>query len=407
MWNKEKIEKKIQWLVGNTYSVLLKEAFVQLAPIMITVGIGLFVYSLGLRWFPDQMNEWTQFSVWVYGLLCLGLSSLIIIKITGTMQKTEKASKEAGALSAMYFFLFVGRWALDHPEKTFIDLTSASIVPAMIFGFLFGCCYRLLLRFRMSNPFPQTIPQAVMNVWNDTWQHAIMLMISIVFAWFTPIYTWMMVGVEGILSVLNTPSALIVIVLLICTFWLKGIHGVAVIGLFLRPFWFQMLIMNGADYLTGQPLAYIFHESFLQWIVWIGGSGATLGLAICLKLFSKSQRLKSLAESGTTSTWFNINETVMYGIPVANNNSMVIPFILSPLMNGIIGYFLISNGFLGNLFLTVPWVFPAPIGLFLATGGDLRAILVSFLLIGLSAAIYYPFFNKIDRIEQEEQAKQL
>lgn len=52
-----------------------------------------------------------------------------------------------------------------------------------------------------------------------------------------------------------------------------------------------------------------------------------------------------------------------------------------------------------------PWTLPGPIGAFLATGSDWRAIVLSLLLIVLSTVIYLPFVRIYDKqLMEQEQA---
>lgn len=403
MAKSEQIEANIQQIVGNKYSILLRNSFVQLAPIMTVLGIGLFIYAFLMRFIPEQMGVWTDISTQVFSLMCIGISFLIIKMMVGEMQENNH---ESGLVSMLYLLLFIVRYSMQNPNVTLLQVGATSILPALFLGLSYGCIYRLLLRRTLRNPFPSSVPQAVINVVNTTWQHAVIFLSTLFIVLFIPVYEWLVTLTMMCLAIFNQPLVMGIIISVICLFWLKGIHGVTVIGLFLRPFWLQMLVLNGAAYLTQQPLPYIIHESFFQWIVWIGGSGATIGLAICLKLFSRSERFKELAKSGTVATFFNINETVIYGMPISNNRYLVIPFILSPLVNGLLGYWFIAQGFLDNIILTVPWVFPAPIGLFFATGGDIRAILVSALLIFISIVIYFPFFIQLDKQEQLKDQKE-
>jgi len=48
---------------------------------------------------------------------------------------------------------------------------------------------------------------------------------------------------------------------------------------------------------------------------------------------------------------------------------------------------------------------PGPIGAFLATNGDIRALILNVLLIILSILIYLPFFNKYDAdLKKQEES---
>src|SRR5699024_11967618 len=48
-------------------------------------------------------------------------------------------------------------------------------------------------------------------------------------------------------------------------------------------------------------------------------------------------------------------------------------------------------------FVKPPWTLPAPIGAYLATGGDWRAIVLVIINIFISVGIYLPFFKIYDR----------
>src|SRR5699024_8422304 len=78
--------------------------------------------------------------------------------------------------------------------------------------------------------------------------------------------------------------------------------------------------------------------------VWIGGAGATLGLVICILIFAKSQFLKKMGKAVAIPSLFNINEPVIFGLPIVLNPIMVIPFILIPIVLTIITYIATALG---------------------------------------------------------------
>ncbi|NSB40215.1 PTS system cellobiose-specific IIC component, partial [Clostridium beijerinckii] len=92
----------------------------------------------------------------------------------------------------------------------------------------------------------------------------------------------------------NSLPGILVPILLITLLWGCGIHGDSVVGTVARPIWLAMLDANVAAQAAGQPIPNIAPEPFFQWFVWIGGSGATIGLVI-LMLGSKSRYLKDIA----------------------------------------------------------------------------------------------------------------
>ena len=56
-------------------------------------------------------------------------------------------------------------------------------------------------------------------------------------------------------------------------------------------------------------------------------AGATLGLVIAIYLFSKKQEYKELAKLATAPGLFQINEPVIFVLPMVLNPLMFIPFV--------------------------------------------------------------------------------
>ena len=160
------------------------------------------------------------------------------------------------------------------------------------------------------------------------------------------------------------------------------------------PLWLTLLESNATAAAAGTAatqLPAITPEPFYQWFVFIGGAGCTIGLAILLVTVCKSKYAKDLGRIGFLPAIFNINEPLMFGTPIVLNLTLAIPFIITPMVSGIIAWFATSLGLVNRVVVSAPWTLPGPIGAFLATGGDLRAIVLNVLLIALACVIYYPF----------------
>ncbi|MGL5932673.1 MAG: PTS sugar transporter subunit IIC, partial [Cetobacterium sp.] len=74
-----------------------------------------------------------------------------------------------------------------------------------------------------------------------------------------------------------------------------------------------------------------------------------------------------------------------------------IPFILGPVLATIVSYIVMSLNLVSRPAILAPWTFPAPIGAYLTTGGDVRAVLLCIFNIILMGAIYYPFLRAYDK----------
>lgn len=195
-------------------------------------------------------------------------------------------------------------------------------------------------------------------------------------------------------------------VFLICFFWVLGIHGPAIMGPVIRPFWDISIAENMEVFQStgnAHELPNIFTEQFLQWFVWIGGAGTTLALVV-LFLFSKSNYLKQLGRLSILPGIFNINEPVIFGAPIVMNPILGIPFLVAPLITTTISYFATTTGIVPMMAARLGFAIPAPIAAWMSANWSVAAgilVVVNFL---ITLAIYYPFFKVFEKqqLEREE-----
>jgi len=270
---------------------------------------------------------------------------------------------------------------------------------------------RLLLSTKFKISMPEQVPASVARSFENLSPMAVVVvlmgLISYVleFDWHGTATTLF----APLVTASDTWIGVMIPVFLITLFWSAGIHGVSVVGSVARPIWTVLLDANTqavADGVSGTQLPHIAPEPFYQWFIWIGGSGATIGLLILLVMFSKSKYAKSLGRTSLLPGIFNINEPLVFGAPIVLNPILIIPFVIAPIVMGTVAYVVTAIGLVNRVSVLAPWTLPGPIGAYLATGGDWRAIILNLLLIALSVVIYYPFFRIYDKkqfeLEKEE-----
>jgi cellobiose PTS system EIIC component len=191
------------------------------------------------------------------------------------------------------------------------------------------------------------------------------------------------------------------VVLLDSVLWLLGVHAGAV-GASLRPLWEAMLLENMEAASAGLALPHVAPLHFYLWFVWQGGSGAALALGLLL-VRCRSVQLRSVGRLGLLPVVCNINEPLLFGVPVVLNPALALPFILAPLSSAVVAYCAFALHWVHRPMLEVPWTLPAPLGAFLTTGGDARAVVLQSCTLLLSVAIYWPFVRRYDaRLVAEE-----
>ncbi|MGF1932605.1 PTS sugar transporter subunit IIC [Enterococcus casseliflavus] len=178
--------------------------------------------------------------------------------------------------------------------------------------------------------------------------------------------------------------------------WFFGIHP-ATVQTVSMPIYAVSIAGNIEAFQTGNPLPYITFAVLTFGFLTIGGQGGTLGLAINLALFSKSERYKTLGKLAIVPTIFNINEPLIFGLPIILNVIYFIPMVLSSVVAGIIGVIGIKLGAFASMnpLIMLPNVIPVPISIFVSTG--LVAALTVVVAIAALTLLYYPFFRIGDK----------
>ena len=203
-----------------------------------------------------------------------------------------------------------------------------------------------------------------------------------------------------------------VIIMLMQLLWWFGIHGSNVLGAVTTPFMTKMMAQNlelyqagtdvtasGVYYSSTSPYNLIASPFVSGWFN-PSGAGITIGLLVAIMLFSKRDDYKAIAKLAIPCGVFNINEPVIFGIPMVMNPLLGIPFFLAPLATVILGYVVQSVGICPLYVIDVPWTTPVGIFGFLASGGNLWGALWQIIIIvGVSTLVYTPFVIASNREE--------
>ncbi|MGL4773444.1 MAG: PTS sugar transporter subunit IIC [Clostridium sp.] len=266
---------------------------------------------------------------------------------------------------------------------------------------------RFTTKHNLTIKMPEQVPPAVARSFESLTPTAIVILLMgsityfLNFDWHSAIAK----VVTPLVTAADTLPSVLILVLLVTVFWSFGIHGVSIVGSIARPLWLQLLDGNTAALAAGEQLPNVAAEPFFQWFIWIGGSGCTIGLVIAMVMVGKSKYGKSMGRSALAPSIFNINEPVIFGMPVVLNPILIIPFIVTPMVCATIAWFATKLDLVSAVTVTAPWTLPGPIGAFLATNGDWRASVLNILLIIVSIIIYLPFVKMYDKkLLEEEQA---
>lgn len=176
-----------------------------------------------------------------------------------------------------------------------------------------------------------------------------------------------------------------------------GIHAGGIINPILEPPLLVAMQQNVEAFANHQDIPNIIVLPFRDLYGHLGGTGSTIALLIVIFMLSKRKEHKQFAKMVIPTSIFNINEPIVFGFPILFNPFMLIPFVFGPLLLFTIAYFATAVGLVSPIVAYVPWSVPPLINGYLASGGDIRNVILQLVLIVIQVLIYIPFLKLYER----------
>jgi len=186
----------------------------------------------------------------------------------------------------------------------------------------------------------------------------------------------------------------LLIVLVNQLLWLLGLHG-------------GILVEALGGSLLAQPDvvfdAHLASANFINTFAYLGGSGATYGLLLSMLLVCRDPQMRRLGKYSAVPAVFNVNEILVYGLPIVFSPVLVIPFLLAPLVCVSIALLAHGAGWLALSGHAVTWSTPIFISGYVVSGGFAGA-LTQLLGVLVSTALYWPFVKRLQAERSRVQA---
>ncbi len=175
--------------------------------------------------------------------------------------------------------------------------------------------------------------------------------------------------------------------------WFFGIHGGNAFDGILNA-------ENGAfAFSNGQ----IMSKPFIDTFALLGGCGATACMFIAILIFTKDARKKKLCKLAGVPLLFNINELLVFGLPIVLNPIYLIPFLIAPILCYTVAYLAVLWGIVPQIVnASVQWTTPIIISGYQATGSIAGSIL-QIIQLAIGVAVYAPFVILDNRTTKEHE----
>ena len=347
-------------------------------------------------------------------------SILIVFLIARNLAKLMEGDDLLTGLTAISVYFIIYPDYFDNEGVNYLTnqyMGAQGLFVAILVGLLVGeLMSRLAKSDKLEIKMPEQVPPAVARSFK------VLIPIIITTIFFSVLNYFVKMAAPGglhelIYNIIQTPLtrmsqslfSVIILALLSQLLWAMGIHGPNTIAAIRDTMFSEAGNANLLHYAEsgttwGAPFP-ITYSGLATAFAEYGGSGATLGLIIAILIFSKNKESKSIGKLSFVPGLFNINEMVIFGLPIILNPIYIIPFIIAPLVNIMIGYTAVMIlKIMPPVTIGIPWTTPGPLMPLLGTGGNIVALLVGFICLAVSVLIYSPFViaaNKAAIIEDE------
>lgn len=333
-----------------------------------------------------------------------------LVAVAGISFNLAKSYKDVDPFSAM--IVAIAAFILTIPMQIGKDgglliplnqFDSSGLFTALIVGLFVTDLYVWLIHKNLIFKMPDTVPPAVSNSFAALFPGAIALFV-----------VWLVrIGVEAtpmksipnvitfflqnpMSKITNTLGGAIAIELVVCILWFFGIHGANAISGVVDPIMYTALAANATAFKAHQAVPNIITKTFFDNFVRIGGCGATLGFVILMVFFAKDEEMRAMGKLSIGPAIFNINEPVVFGVPIVLNYRIIIPFILAPMANIIATYTAMKMGWVAKTIgIYPPWTTPPILSGIISTGHISGGVMQLFNIV-MDILIYYGFFRSMD-----------
>ncbi|WP_219819688.1 PTS sugar transporter subunit IIC [Tetragenococcus halophilus] len=371
-----KFAPKVNKIVKNPWVASIQDSIMTALP-LVFVGSIVTVFSLLNNVF-DNLPDFSRISDFSFGMFGLVVSFLISYYL---MEKKGNDLKLITGATGLVLFMMLLYPTVTAGDVTFIleRFGATGMFLAIVTGLFVGC----VMNFAAKRSFfdeDTPIPDFVVGWFNSLLPITFLLLVG----WFITVQ--LNIDFFEIIIYIFSPLAAIV----------QSYPGF-VLSVFIPAF----LYTFGISGWVMMPAIYPVYMAGLAENIQATANGQeATNIATQETIYAFS----SLGGIGTT--FFNINEPLMFGAPVAFNPYLMVPMWINEIIVPSIAYFVMSIGVVNiptQSFLL--WYIPYPIASYLATQ-DWRAIIIAIAIFVVTWIVFLPFFKAYDNSLLKKEAQE-
>ena len=413
-------------IARNKYLKAIRDGFISVMPIIIVSSIFLLVSAVPNVWgfyWPAEVND-VLMKAYNYsmGIVALCAAATTAKHFCDAQNRDLPKSNQINFISVMIASV-IGFMLLSSDAISFEDggvavsglangyLGSKGLLTAFIAAFATGIIYKLFVSRNITIKMPEQVPPNISQTFKDIIPFAACLTLfwGIDFGFRSVFGFCFAQGViqvfQPLFSAADGYLGLAIIYGAMSLFWFVGVHGPSIVEPAISAALISNLEINMAMYQAGEHATAVLTKPLQDFVVAMGGTGATLVICFMFAFLAKSKEMRAVGRASAVPVCFGVNEPFLFGAPMVLNPIFFIPFIFAPIANIWITKFFIDVLGMNGFMFSLPWTTPAPVGIAMGLGLQPLAFLLIPILLIADFVIYYPFFKVYDRQKCAEEAE--
>ncbi|MBP2097534.1 PTS sugar transporter subunit IIC [Enterococcus rivorum] len=421
-WVEQSLVPKVSKITNLRYFQALRNGFFAIMPLTIIGSIFMLMTD-----FPVAGYE--EFMAGIFGPNWIGFISpayratfnMMGLIFAGTMSYKLAESYKMDQLTSLVLGLVA--YVVVLPKTVITDsgevvekvlsfnwLGTQGVITAIIMSIISVEVTRFCIKKNIVIHMPESVPTMVSRAFSGLIPGVFVVLVALIIngvgvvasdSFPEMIYALVQAPLQGIIG---HPFAIILVAGLNGLLWWFGIHP-TVINSMLYPILYANADKNQALAELGELTTKTGSFGTVQMLdqfATIGGAGCTIGLAIAMLIVARSSRMKAMSKISFIPALFNINEPLIFGLPVIFNPLILIPLVIAPVVSVLIAYISMTVGFM-PLFtgIQAPWATPFIFSGFLV--GHWQGAVTQIVAVAASVLIFYPFVKALDSQYEKEE----
>lgn len=409
---------------GRPLLLAVRNGFTYMIPFVLLGSFALVLLSLPIQAYQNLMtsvfgNAWKNILLYIRDGTFNSFSLIAVICISYSYSRELNEHKDyinpiIGSVTSLAAFIALSginkeSFSLSHfgVIGIFIALSVALISSALFRKLSAVKLFRVRLFSDGANPnfnnalslfIPAALTVAVFAVINEVF--------SLIWG-ITDIQTFISDGLLNLFSHANSDFGRgILFIFFIHLFWVFGIHGSNMMESVAQGIFVPALQTNQSLIAAGLEPTQIFTKTFFDTFVLMGGCGSMICLILAILIAGGNKSQGQLAKLSLIPVLFNINELMVFGIPIVLNPLFVLPFLFVPIFMTTLSFVAMQLGLVPYTSHMAEWTTPVFLSGYIATGSISGSILQLVNLI-FGTLFYLPFVKLSNKANQSQKTTNL